>query len=65
MRKCYLAGLFLLIPAVFLLCTQEQDASAYHVKEKIVLFNGKDLTNFYTYLKGIGKNKDPKKVFTV
>jgi hypothetical protein len=30
------------------------------------LFNGKDLTNFYTYLaKPFGKNNDPKKVFTV
>ncbi|MGE3807777.1 MAG: DUF1080 domain-containing protein [Gemmataceae bacterium] len=29
------------------------------------IFNGKDLTNFYTYLKGVGKNKDPEKVFTV
>jgi Domain of Unknown Function (DUF1080) len=29
------------------------------------LFNGKDLTNFYTWLKGHGKNNDPEKVFTV
>src|SRR5438105_252015 len=36
------------------------------------LFNGKDLTNFYTYLaapekgqKPYGKNNDPEKVFTV
>src|SRR5437764_909995 len=29
------------------------------------LFNGKDLTNFYTFLKGYGKNNDPKQVFTV
>jgi hypothetical protein len=29
------------------------------------LFNGKDLTNFYTWLKGQGKNNDPDKVFTV
>src|SRR5262249_58698456 len=38
----------------------------------IHLFNGKDLTNFYTYLaapqgekKSLGKNNDPLKVFTV
>ncbi len=38
----------------------------------IRLFNGKDLTNFYTYLgepskgeKALGKNNDPKKVFSV
>ncbi|HEY1378094.1 MAG TPA: DUF1080 domain-containing protein, partial [Gemmataceae bacterium] len=29
------------------------------------LFNGKDLTGFYTYLRDVGKNTDPKKVFTV
>lgn len=33
--------------------------------EPISLFNGKDLGGFYTYLKGYGKNNDPKKVFTV
>jgi hypothetical protein len=31
----------------------------------IKLFNGKDLTGFYTWLKGQGKNSDPEKVFTV
>lgn len=34
-------------------------------KEVIQLFNGKDLTGFYTYLKGLGKNNDPDKVFSV
>lgn len=29
------------------------------------LFNGKDLANWYTFLKGSGKNCDPKGVFTV
>jgi hypothetical protein len=31
----------------------------------IKLFNGKDLAGFYTWLKGMGKNTDPEKVFTV
>lgn len=35
------------------------------VKEPIKLFNGKDLTGFYTYLAKYGKNNDPEKVFTV
>ncbi len=35
------------------------------VTKPIKLFNGKDLTNFYTWLKGVGKNKDPQQVFTV
>lgn len=29
------------------------------------LFNGKDLTGFYTHLRGLGKNNDPKRVFRV
>lgn len=29
------------------------------------LFNGRDLTNWYTFLKGHGKNVDPKGVFSV
>lgn len=29
------------------------------------LFNGKNLSGFYTYIKGLGKNNDPEKVFTV
>jgi hypothetical protein len=49
-----------------LLAADEPDGKTIH------LFNGKDLTNFYTYLgapakgeKPCGKNHDPKKVFTV
>ncbi len=40
-------------------------AAADPVTSPIKLFNGKDLTNFYTYLRGLGKNKDPEQVFTV
>src|SRR2546423_6995294 len=47
-------------------------AAAQHVTEKIVLFNRKNLDNFYTWLgaskkgeKPYGKNNDPEKVFTV
>jgi len=29
------------------------------------LFNGRDLSGWYTYLKGVGKNTDPQKVFQV
>lgn len=29
------------------------------------LFNGKDLSGLYTWLRGLGKNNDPTKVFTV
>jgi 3-keto-disaccharide hydrolase len=40
-------------------------AAADPVTQPIKLFNGKDLSNFYTWLKGLGKNKDPQQVFTV
>ncbi len=33
--------------------------------EPIQLFNGKDLSHFYTFLRDRGKDTDPKKVFTV
>lgn len=32
---------------------------------RIELFNGKDLTNWYVYLKGRGRGSDPRGVFTV
>ncbi len=35
------------------------------VTAPVKLFNGKDLTNFYTYLRKLGKNNDPQGVFTV
>jgi hypothetical protein len=38
---------------------------AENVTAPTKLFNGKDLTNFYTYLRKLGKNNDPSKVFTV
>lgn len=34
-------------------------------KAKIKLFNGKNLSGWYTFLKGKGRNIDPDKVFTV
>jgi hypothetical protein len=40
-------------------------AAADAVTQPIKLFNGNDLTNFYTWLKGLGKNNDPQKVFSV
>ncbi len=38
---------------------------AWAVEKRVELFNGKDLTNFYTFVKGRGKGVDPKGVFTV
>ena len=36
-----------------------------HAADTISLFNGKDLSSFYTFIKDRGKNTDPQKVFTV
>ena len=41
------------------------DPAPEKVTEKIELFNGKDLTNWYTWIRTYGKNNDPKGVFTV
>src|SRR5207248_11589978 len=64
MTRCLLATL-----ACFALALP---AGAQTVTEKITLFNGKNLDNFYTWLgapnkgeKPYGKNNDPEKVFTV
>jgi hypothetical protein len=57
LRYCTLSAVFAALIAAA--------GSAEPVVKPIKLFNGKDLTNFYTYLKGVGKNKDPKGVFTV
>src|SRR5438132_1015164 len=41
-----------------------RDLPSIRTGEPIFQFNGKDLTGFYTYLKGHG-HEDPNKVFTV
>src|SRR5262245_15571561 len=42
-----------------------REASADEKDGTVHLFNGRNLANFYTWLKGEGKNKDSKGVFTV
>ncbi|MCS7161558.1 MAG: hypothetical protein RMJ19_13880, partial [Gemmatales bacterium] len=69
------SGLLLLLVVFGMTPVLSQFADGQEVitpKEPIALFNGKDLTNFYTWLgspgKGqprLGKNSDPKGVFTV
>jgi hypothetical protein len=55
----------LVLAVAFLAWSSAQLAPGAEVVKLVKLFNGKDLTNFYTFLKGYGKNNDPKKVFTV
>lgn len=46
-------------------CTQKAGTSSKSNKETISLFNGENLDGWYTWLRGIGKNQDPKNVFSV
>jgi hypothetical protein len=63
----------LLVLFALLVASPERGATAADKDDGVIhLFNGKDLTNFYTYLaatpgekKPLGKNNDPLKVFTV
>lgn len=62
--------LYTLIPLflLFLLLTNVSTAQTPHPAKKatpIALFNGKDLEGWYIFLKGRGRDNDPKKVFTV
>ena len=43
----------------------DKDDGTWKPEKPVELFNGKDLTNFYTFLKGVGKDTDPQKVFSV
>lgn len=63
---------FLLLVVTALVCALSQvnltwadDPVPQTVAEKIELFNGKDLTNWYIFMKGEKINEDTKKVFTV
>ena len=62
MNRTIALGLMLqALAGLFLFATSARAEEGKVVK----LFNGKDLTGFYTFLKGQGKNNDPEKVFTV
>jgi hypothetical protein len=72
MRQMLGAGLMGFTLAALLLGFPSPEQAADNKEETIHIFNGKDLTNFYTYLgapksgaKPYGKNNDPEKVFTV
>ena len=46
-------------------CHASQDPVPEEPTQKIELFNGKDLTNWYKFVQGRGKDCDPKGVFSV
>jgi hypothetical protein len=73
MRPVLSGGIVLLFLSMLAFVCSEPCRSAAADDGIIHLFNGKDLTNFYTYLgappnskqQRYGKNNDPEKVFTV
>src|SRR6266404_1565847 len=76
MRPLLYGGIVLLFSGIFVFVLPESGRPADPADADdgtIHLFNGKDLTNFYTYLgappkskqQRYGKNNDPEKVFTV
>jgi hypothetical protein len=62
-RRSRLMALVLMISCGASVCKAEHAES--NNGEIIHLFNKKDLSHFYTYLKNRGRNNDPKKVFTI
>lgn len=54
-----------LISLFLLSCTRKAGMGSNSGKDVIELFNGENLDGWYTWLRGIGKNKDPQNVFSV
>ena len=62
--KCYILMVLVLIVYLGVGGCQTAD-SKVNKSRTIHLFNKKDLSNFYIFLKDRGRNNDPKKIFTV
>ena len=61
MKKVVLLSLLLIVTLV----TFSQSQSKSDIKNKVILFNGKNLDGWYTFVENRGRDIDPKKVFTV
>jgi hypothetical protein len=61
MKKVVLLSLMLIMTSVAF--SQNQPKS--DLKNKVILFNGKNLDGWYTFVQNRGRDIDPKKVFTV
>lgn len=61
----YAGFLLAALAASGVFCVCAQDPVPVEPTERIELFNGKDLTNWYKFIKGRGRNCDPKGVFSV
>lgn len=66
-RKTFIPFAILLgsLLLAFTSCDSTKKSASKDADNTIQLFNGENLDGWYTYLKGIGKNKDPQNVFTV
>ncbi|MEZ5104183.1 MAG: DUF1080 domain-containing protein [Draconibacterium sp.] len=67
MKRLFTCTLFILLTFVVVNSSNANGKSAKkHMKKSgVELFNGKNLSGWYTFLKDRGKNNDPKQVFTV
>ena len=61
MKKVILLSLLLIVTSVAF----SQSQSKSDLKNKVKLFNGKNLDGWYTFVQNRGRDIDPKKVFTV
>lgn len=66
-RKCLFSTVFFMIfLAVGVFSCKDTGSDQQEKSENTIhLFNGENLDGWYTYLKGIGKDKDPNNVFSV
>ena len=67
MKQLFKVAVVLLMSLEFCGCRVERSSDSGRIEDgKIIrLFNGKDISKFYTFLKDQGRDQDPKKVFTV
>ena len=61
----FFLGLVFLSGCRFAPSSQNPSVTEDEPQRQIQLFNGRSLNGWYTFLKGRGRNNDPKEVFTV
>ena len=65
MQKLFVRLVFLCLALVLTTQTSQAQEKKRKKEKTVQLFNGKNLDGWYTFLKGRGRDNDPKKVFTV
>lgn len=64
-KRGYLLLFIFLISSAMLAPSSYAQHTLFNQHKVIHLFNGRNLAGWYTYLKGVGRNKDPDDIFTV